>query len=83
MGLLMKNSPALCFFDLPKSPLRRGVSAPACIGRPKALFVPLGSREKTLQGLSSDLICARTRIPTKLLAKVSAAFSLYNLHSQS
>ena len=79
----MKNSPALCFFDLPKSPLRRGVSAPACIGRPKALFVPLGSREKTLQGLSSDLICAKTRIPTQLPALISAASSLYNPHSQS
>ncbi len=78
----MKSSPAHCFFDLPKSRLRRGVSAPACIGRPKALFVPLGSCDKTPQGASSDLICARTSIPTKLLAKISAAFSLYNTHTK-
>ncbi len=78
----MKSSPALCFFDLPKSRLRRGVSAPACIGRPKALFVPLSSCDKTPQGVSSDLISARTRIPTQLLAKVPAAFSLYNTHTK-
>ena len=83
MGLLMKNSLASHLIAQLNHRLRWGVSRPASILRYGVLSVPLNSRRMTSEGVDLELNAAKTRIPTQLPVPISAAFSLYNPHSQS
>lgn len=83
MGLLVKNCLASAISQESKQRLRRGVSRPASILRYGVLSAPLNSHRTTSQAVDLELSAATTRIPTQLPVPLSAAFSLYNPHSQS
>ena len=60
-----------------------GVSPSASMLRYGVLTAPLNSRCTTSQAVDLELSAATTCIPAQLPAPISAAFSLYNPHSQS
>ena len=63
--------------------LPRGVSPSESMLRYGVLTAPLNSHHTTTEGVDLELSAATTPFPTQLPAPISAAFSLYNLYSQS
>ncbi len=79
----MKNSFSSHLIAQLNHRLRRGVSRSASILRYGVLSALLNSHRTTSEGVHLELSAAKTRIPTQLPVPISAAFSLYNPHSQS